>query len=93
MNALMHALLALEHLPADPAELRRDDLPTLLAAVRGQRRIFEEHRTATIIALVAGDFDRLRALNRAEERDLDVAYRLVRPYCRRLDEMAREPEP
>jgi hypothetical protein len=92
VNARAHARLALDQLPGDPADLRRDDLPTLLAAIQGQRRILEAHRGELLAALAAGDVDQLRELA-AQEHDLDVGYQVIKPYRRRAEAMARGGQP
>jgi hypothetical protein len=85
-DALGHALFALDLLPDDPASLRRDDLPVLLAAIRGQRGHFEARRQALISALADADLDALRDLA-ADAEPFDLAFAALRPYRIQIDRM------
>jgi hypothetical protein len=87
-DPLSHALFALDLLPDYPGDLRRDDLPLLLAAIRGQLRHCEARREALIAALDALDLESLRALV-ADAEPLDLAFAALKPYCVAADRMRR----
>lgn len=87
MDPLLHAQLAVDHLPARPAALSRSDLPLLLDAVRGQMRQREGYQREIVAALAEGDREALGALIELGG-EMRAAFELLSPYRHAAEAMA-----